>query len=141
MNTILIDTNIVSYILKTDTRAKQYAPLLEGNRLALSFATVAELFEWSEIRRWGQNRRQHLEHHLTTYLIIPVDIEVCRLWGTIRAEQQAHGLAITANDAWIAATARRHGLPFVTHNPKDFAGVQGITIRSIIKPFDVNRDD
>ncbi len=49
MNTILIDTNIISYILKTATRAKQYAPLLAGNRLAISFATVAELFEWSEI--------------------------------------------------------------------------------------------
>lgn len=133
MNTVLIDTNIVSFILKQDTRAKHYAPFLDGHRLAISFATVAELFEWAEVRTWGQKRRQQLEQHLTSYLIIPVDIEVCRQWGAIRAEQQAKGMTITTNDAWIAATARRHSLPFVTHNPKDFTGVHGLDVRSIIK--------
>lgn len=43
---LLLDTIVVSYLLKGDTRAAAYAPLLEGNRLVLSFMTVAELFEW-----------------------------------------------------------------------------------------------
>lgn len=132
MNTLLVDTNIVSFIFKKDTRAQQYAPLLDGNRLALSFATVAELFEWAEIRNWGWKRRQDLDNHLSNYVIIPIDIDLCRQWGRIRAEQQASGIAVSANDAWIAATARRHAVPLVTHNPKDFASIQGIDVRSVI---------
>ena len=51
MSIVLLDTNIVSYIFKRDTRAALYAPLLEGNRLGVSFMTVAELFEWAATRR------------------------------------------------------------------------------------------
>jgi len=90
------------------------------------------LFEWATVRTWGPARRQQLEQRLTTYLVIPVDIELCRVWGAIRGEQQAKGTSISTNDAWIAATARRHTLPLVTHNPKDFANVQGLDVRSII---------
>ena len=45
MSTLLLDTNIVSYILKRDSRAALYAPLLRNNRLAISFMTAAELFQ------------------------------------------------------------------------------------------------
>ncbi len=45
MTIVLLDTNVVSYLFKGDTRALAYAPLLRGQRLAISFMTVAELFE------------------------------------------------------------------------------------------------
>ena len=65
-------------------------------------------------------------------MIIPVDIEVCRIWGNLRAERQATGKAISPQDAWIAATAIRHNLPLVTNNAKDFQNIiklQVITIQ------------
>jgi tRNA(fMet)-specific endonuclease VapC len=132
MSMLLIDTNIVSFIHKKDSRAIQYDSILEGNQLAVSFVTVGELFEWATIRKWGTKRREQLELRLRSYLVIPVDIELCRVWGAIRAEQQAKGMPISTNDAWIAATARRHSLALVTHNPKHFAGVEGIEVRSVI---------
>jgi tRNA(fMet)-specific endonuclease VapC len=129
--TLLIDTNIVSFILKRDTRASAYAPLLDGHRLAVSFATVAELYEWASIRKWGQRRQQELTETLATYLVIPVDIALCRQWGALRAEQQAQGTPMNTHDAWIAATARHYGLPLVTHNPKHFRTVRDLDVRSI----------
>lgn len=132
MSIILVDTNIVSYNLKQDTRAAAYAPLLAGHRLAVSFVTVAELFEWANIRNWGERRRQNLAVSLNTYLVIPVDIDLCHVWGALRAEQQQQGTPIHIHDAWIAATARRYTLPIVTHNPKHFANVKHIDVRSII---------
>jgi tRNA(fMet)-specific endonuclease VapC len=51
MPMVLLDTDVVSFILKGDTRAAGYMPLLTGNHLALSFMTVAELFQWSGIRK------------------------------------------------------------------------------------------
>jgi tRNA(fMet)-specific endonuclease VapC len=132
MSTLLLDTNIVSYMFKRDTRAALYAPLLEGNRLAVSFMTVAELFEWAATRDWGTQRRARLEQQLATYLIIPVDVALCQLWGNVRSERQAQGLTIAPQDAWIAATGLRHSLPLVSHNPSDFRAIKGLEVRSII---------
>src|SRR5262245_64114017 len=134
MSIALLDTNVVSYLFKGDTRATAYAPLLQGQRLAISFMTVAELFEWAATRKWGRTRLTRLEQTLATYVIIPVDVELCRHWGTLRAQQQAAGHTIAPQDAWIAATALRHRLPLVTHNPSDFQHIAGLDIRSIIKP-------
>jgi tRNA(fMet)-specific endonuclease VapC len=57
MTIVLLDTNAVSYLFKGDTRATAYAPLLQGHRLAISFMTIAELFEWAMIWKWGRTRR------------------------------------------------------------------------------------
>lgn len=45
MNILLIDTDIVSFVLKGDSRSQKYEPILQGHQLALSFMTVAELFQ------------------------------------------------------------------------------------------------
>lgn len=34
---ILVDTNVVSYIMRGDTRAKLYIPHLQGKLLAISY--------------------------------------------------------------------------------------------------------
>lgn len=133
MTLVLLDTNIVSYLFKGDTRATAYAPFLQGHRLAISFMTVTELFEWATTRKWGQTRLTKLEQTLATYVIVPVDVELCRQWGVIRAQQQISGRTIAPQDAWIAATALRHGLPLVTHNPSDFRSIENLDVRSIIK--------
>jgi predicted nucleic acid-binding protein len=130
---VLLDTNIVSFLFKGDTRATAYAPMVEGNRLAVSFMTVAEMFEWAAVRKWGQRRLARLEQALVSYLVLPVDVELCRIWGTLRAQQQAIGRPISTQDAWIAATALRFALPLITHNPSDFASIAGLEVRSIIK--------
>lgn len=134
MSTVLLDTNVVSFIFKGDTRAGDYAPLLGGQRLALSFMTVTELYEWTAQCSWGEARIARLEQALMTYLVIPSDAALCRRWGMLRAARQAMGKTIASQDAWIAATALRHGLPLVTHNPSDFQAVTGLEVRSILPP-------
>lgn len=133
MSDVLVDTNVVSYLFKGDTRAPAYAPLLQGHRLAVSFMTVAELFEWAVGRKWGQGRLGQLEATLATYLVIPVDIELCRIWGRVRGEARLGGRNIAPQDAWIAATALRHSLPLITHNPKDFQQITGLDVRSVLR--------
>lgn len=130
---VLLDTDVVSYLFKGDTRATAFAPLLQGQRLAISFMTIAELFAWAFIRKWGMTRVMRLEQTLGTYVVIPIHVELCRLWGTIRAQQQAAGRAIAPQDTWIAATALRHKLPLVTHNPTDFQYIANLDVRSIIQ--------
>ncbi|WP_448267135.1 hypothetical protein [Nostoc sp. DSM 114159] len=51
MSLLLIDTDIASFILKGSDYADPYLPLLSGQELALSFMTVAELFQWAILRQ------------------------------------------------------------------------------------------
>ena len=130
MPTVLVDTDVVSFLMKRDSRAAAYAPLLQGHTLALSFMTVAELFQWAAVRKWGVKRRAQLDQSLKNYLVIPVDIEMCHIWGALRADQQAAGHPIAPQDAWIAATALRHSLPLITHNAKDYQGIAALEVRT-----------
>ena len=131
MDVVLLDTDVFSYLFKGDTRTGSYAELLLGRRLAVSFMTVAELYEWSVIRKWGQHRTERLEARLSRYIIIPSDVELCRLWGRVRGLAKMSGTAISAQDAWIAATALRHDLPLVTNNAADFENVLGLEVRTV----------
>ena len=90
--------------------------------------TIAELFQWSAIRNWSERRIQKMEQELQKYLIFPFDINICRLWGQIRADCRKLGQPISPQDAWIAAKARQHSLPLVTHNPDDFKIVKDVEI-------------
>jgi len=60
----LVDTDVVSFVLKGDTRAALYRPQLNGRLLAVSFMTVAELLYGALVRHWGAVRRAQLEQHL-----------------------------------------------------------------------------
>jgi tRNA(fMet)-specific endonuclease VapC len=41
------DTDVLSYLVRGDTRGEAFRPYLEGRRLAVSFQTVAELDRWA----------------------------------------------------------------------------------------------
>lgn len=128
MSLLLIDTNIASFIFKGSDYADPYIPLLSGHELALSFMTVAELFQWAILRQWGDRRVAQLEQYLSNYVIIPVDQLLCRKWAQIRADQQSAGRVISPQDAWIAATAIRYDLSLVTHNIKDFQEIPNLRL-------------
>ncbi len=128
MTMILLDTNIVSYQFKRDSRVALYEPHLLNQELAIAIMTVAELFQWAATRNWGQARVQQLEELLERYTILPVDLATCRVWAEVRAARRALGEPISPQDAWIAATALRYRLPLVTHNADDYQHLPNLTI-------------
>jgi len=130
MTTVLLDTNIVSYLFKRDSRAALYAPHLLKRELAIAMMTVAELFQWAAIRNWGKPRMRQLEQHVERYTMLPVDIDLCWQWAEVRATRSRAGLPISPQDAWIAATALRYRLALVTHNPDDYQAIPGLMIIS-----------
>ena len=118
MKVILLDTNIVSFMFKGDSRAKEYAPYLEGQHLAISFMTVAELYQWAFIRQWGKRRMAKLEKTLrVNYTVLSFDILLCQKWGEVRATCRSEGKPISPQDAWVASTALQYNLTLATHNP------------------------
>jgi predicted nucleic acid-binding protein len=129
MSIVLLDTNIISYLYKQDSRGALYEPHLLGQEAAISLMSVAELLQWAAFRNWGLPRIQHLEATINTkYTILPIDVETCRWWATVRAQRAALGLPISPQDAWVAATALQYGLPLITHNPADFQQIADLRL-------------
>lgn len=128
MSRIVVDTDVVSFIFKNDRRAKKYEPHLIGKEVIVSFMTLAQLRLWMLIRHWGQHRRELLEAHIRKFAIHPFDSALCSVWAQVTYRARLNGRPIDTADAWIAATAKLHGLPLVTHNAQDFEGVDDLTI-------------
>jgi predicted nucleic acid-binding protein len=128
----VVDTDVVSYLFKNDTRALAFRPLLSERLLLVSFMTVAELDHWVLIYRWGRTRQQRMEDHLRQYIVYHSDRDVCRRWAEVMREARSKGRPLSVSDAWVAATALLTGYPLVTHNRKHYEQVEGLELLSAL---------
>jgi tRNA(fMet)-specific endonuclease VapC len=127
----VIDTDVVSFLYKGDTRAELYRPHLASPPFILSFMTVAELRSWTRQRDWGADRQKALEAYLARYVILYANDALCDRWAEAMDSARRAGRPIAAADAWVAATALYQNVPVVTHNGSHFAGVAGLTVVSV----------
>jgi predicted nucleic acid-binding protein len=129
MNPIVVDTDLVSFYFKGDSRVHRYLAAWAGRRLVVSFMTIAALKLWAIIRAWGKPRIAQLEWFLNRHFVVhPADEQLCASWANIVAEARAQGRKLETADAWVAATALSVGAPLATHNSKDFAGISGLAV-------------
>ena len=125
----LLDTNIVSFMVKNDSRYLLYEQHTVGWDLAISFMTRGELFEWPLHAKWSEKRTRSMERFIdANFIVLHSDEDMCRHFAYVRHQRRAQ--PIPNDDAWIAATALRFGLELVTHNPKDFQGIRGLRVIS-----------
>ena len=129
MQAVIVDTDVVSFIFKGDTRADLYEPHLAGVLVSVSFMTVAELEQWAIRHNWGVRRHAEMLRLLKSrFAVIDSSRPLCRKWAEVREQVRQTGRIIQPSDAWIAATALLYGVPLLTHNAADFAGVAGLTV-------------
>ena len=127
---VIVDTCVVSYVMKGAAEAALYEKHLDRRLLSVSFVTVGELYFGAEKKGWGAKRRAQLETVLKNHVVIPYDNEIARCFARIAAERERQGRPISWADAWIAACAVRHEVPLVTHNARDFEGIAGLQVIS-----------
>lgn len=127
---VLLDTNVVSYFFRRDSRAASYEAALVGEVRGIAFVTLAELYKWPLERGWGERRRLELEAYLASHVMLPSDEEVARRWAQVVTAQARMGRPLSFPDPWIAATALRHQVPLATHNRKHFEHVSGLSLIS-----------
>lgn len=77
----VVDTDVISYLLRRDSRAEHYRQYFNGALLAISFMTVAELDRWAVSRDWGTARERRMAQFLEQFAIVLVDRPLCRHLG------------------------------------------------------------
>lgn len=125
MSVVLLDTTVASLLhpkKQADTRRTSYEPHMQGQISALSFQSVAELYQWAEENNWGKRERERLALFLQKFLVVPYDVEIAKAWAKLNVHCKRVGRRLEAGDAWIAATAIRFNLTLLAHD-KDFVGL------------------
>jgi tRNA(fMet)-specific endonuclease VapC len=123
---VLIDTNIAVFLAQGREYAERYRRHLEGRITALSFASAAELLLTARRSTSPDRMLAYWREKLPYYVVLFPDLETCDIWARVVAFLRAKGTPRQDNDMWIAATALRHNLPLITHNPRDFADIEGL---------------
>jgi predicted nucleic acid-binding protein len=132
----LLDTNVVSETRKPKPHGGVMAWLdaQESNVLFISAMTIGELQRGVEVtREQDENKAAEIEAWLEQIVasgqMLALDAAVCREWARLM-----HGQSDTlADDAFIAATARVHGLTVVTRNERDFKALRVPTLNPFQK--------
>lgn len=93
-----VDTNVISYIFRQDTRARLYEPHLVGRLKVIAAQTFAELELMPLQNSWSEKRHQKLRELLADYVIIEADKKVCLLWAKIQFEARRNGTPVSVGD-------------------------------------------
>lgn len=133
----LLDTNVIAELRKgarANPHVRSWFESLDSDAIMLSVLTIGEIRRGIEnVRRRDPATAKALERWLRRLVaehrdrILPIDLPVAEEWGRLNVPDP-----LPVVDALLAATAKVHGLTFVTRNVKDVArtGVE------LMNPFD-----
>jgi len=125
---VVVDTNIVSYIFKEDSRAADYERHLIQVPKFISFMSLAELRRWEHQSNWGPAKSEKFEKLLSDFGVIYADSEMCDIWARTTNDCSKKGRPIAVADAWVASVALMFDIPLVTHNRKHFDHISGLSV-------------
>ena len=129
-DSILVDTNVVSFMHRQDTRSRPYEQLVIASNPYFSVVSLGELLYGARRAGWSQARTTSLMALIDKYAIVGVTEIVAEVWAQIRVQTESIGRSIPYSDSWIAATAIALDCPIVTHNPADFEAIDGLEVIS-----------
>jgi predicted nucleic acid-binding protein len=132
----LLDTSTVILLGRIED------PAMLPDECVVSSITLAELSVGPLVAGTAHERaarQAHLQQAEADFEVVPFDAAAARAFGLVSAALRENGRKPTARayDALIAATALAHGIPVYTCNPADFAGIDGLDVRTVrLAPVD-----
>jgi predicted nucleic acid-binding protein len=117
---MLLDASILIDLLRGNPAAYDFVSSLHL-RPALSVLSATEMIAGCK----NVTERRQIDHILVTNTILEIELDVAVLAGAFM-KQFAKSHRLEPIDAIIAATAKHHDLPLVTHNLKHFPMFPGL---------------
>ena len=128
---IILDTNVISDLMKPDGLCDPRVASLLDEQVAASIyttaITVAEVFAGLAIMPGGKRRnRSHatarrIFEHSMNGRILAFDKDAALVFADVLAERRAAGRPIADMDALILSITRTHGAALAKRNVRDFA--------------------
>ncbi|PZD73627.1 Toxin FitB [Acaryochloris thomasi RCC1774] len=123
----LLDTCVLSELRhpNCDEGVKIAVSTLASQDLFISVISIGEITKGIALLEASKRKQELLTwiHKLEKNYsdrLLPVDLEVVKIWGEITANAQRKGRIIPTGDGLIASTAQHHGLKVMTRNISDF---------------------
>jgi predicted nucleic acid-binding protein len=130
--TYLLDTCTISTLRKKGTaegkKIRDWISKHDDRFFFISVLTIGELqFGISKLNEKEEKIKNALQSWLSGEVIpsfgnriLPIDQQICSIWGDLSAQALKKGVILPMGDALIAATAIRHDLIVITQNTKHF---------------------
>lgn len=129
----ILDTSTVILLTRiTDESLLPVEPLI--TTVTLAELSVGPLVATTDEERAA--RQSHVQQAESDFDPLPFDVAAARAFGRAALALRRRGRTVKprAYDVMIAATALANGLPLYTCKPKDFAGIDGLTVVPVPVP-------
>ncbi len=127
----LVDTDwIIDHLCGIESVTQKLREL-EPEGLAISVISLAELYEGVHYSRDPIRSKTSLQKFVTGVVVLPIDEEICNLFGKERGRLRKLGRTVGDCDLFIACTAICNSLTLCTNNRRHFQMVEGIKLLSI----------
>jgi len=128
----LIDTDwIIDHLNGIESVTKKLEKLAPSG-ICTSIISVAELYEGVYGSRNYEDSLSALETFLEGITVLPMDQDVCRIFGRERNKLRKHGNIIGDFDLLIASICLRHNLTLLTNNKEHFERIDSLKIISLV---------
>ena len=126
----LIDTDwIIDHLCGIEPVTRRLHEL-EPHGLAISVISLAELYEGAHYSRDPIRSKFSLQRFVEGVVVLPIDEEICNLFGKERGRLRKLGRTVGDCDLFIACTAICNSLTLCTNNRRHFEMVTGIKLWS-----------
>jgi len=127
----LVDTDWVIHWLNGHPAIGRRLNEAKDQGLALSVASLAELYEGVLYSTGPEENERQLLNFLRDVTVLGIDLETCQIFGKERGRLRAAGKLIADFDLVIGSTALRHDLTLFTNNRRDFELVERLRLESL----------
>jgi tRNA(fMet)-specific endonuclease VapC len=127
----LVDTDwIIDHLNGIESVSKKLEKLAPSG-ICTNIISVAELYEGVYDSRNYEDSLNALETFLEGITVLPIDQDVCRIFGRERNKLRKHGNIIGDFDLLIASICLRHNLTLLTNNKEHFERIDSLKIISL----------
>jgi tRNA(fMet)-specific endonuclease VapC len=126
----LVDTDWVIHYLNGHSESVARIQDLSAEGIALSFISLAELYEGVFYSRQPQDSEEGLQAFLHGVDLVGIDDETTRIFGRERGTLRARG-TVGDFDLLVGATALRYDVAVLTNNRRHFELIENLQIISV----------